>query len=634
MSISQNDLKNLAWTMLGEAFPGDTAGMTAVGSTVLNRLAAGKYGDSITSIVKAPNQYATWGIGSQAESQGNHPEQRFAEGSPQFKQALDLAQQLVSGQVADPTGGATDYRASGLGTGWARGGQTVTIGGNTFLVPSGESASSYADGNKSSQVATIQQQLTNAGFDPGGVDGVSGPATTAAIKAFQKANGLTVDGIVGPQTSAALAASAGGPSGLASLSAPGGPAWAGVNRLVPGQITLPPPDSSFASDIGSAMGTNLESMLTPQARITDPLGLGPNANALAAMLPQVAPTPMPRPASLSVPPAAPQAAPSQPTVRLASGQMIAPGIYPSNDGRHSIQISAGPDGNAVITRLLNPGEIPGIVDPLHEAGADTIVGGAIRQIMGPASGQVSDTVQAAGADAAAAASQVGTNVKNSLMAPLSGVGSAFSGIGSAFSGMFGGGGSAAAPAWGGALPWVSAPAVAPLAPTLSTPNFGNDNGLAPSIIANPAYAAWLQQYGSGGANSTLLDIHDLRDSAQMLAQQGSPRVVPPAPPKTISVPGGGGNGGGYAAPPVVPTVRLASGASAPVGATGTAQGGAYNFVVQPDGSVMNMTTGRVSATPTGPTGVGAVANAPAPQDTTSQILFGQSHDFGPGMRPF
>jgi peptidoglycan hydrolase-like protein with peptidoglycan-binding domain len=35
-------------------------------------------------------------------------------------------------------------------------------------------------------------------------DGIDGPLTSAAIKAFQSANGLTVDGIVGPQTLAAL----------------------------------------------------------------------------------------------------------------------------------------------------------------------------------------------------------------------------------------------------------------------------------------------------------------------------------------------------------------------------------------------------------------------------------------------
>lgn len=41
------------------------------------------------------------------------------------------------------------------------------------------------------------------------VDGKFGPATTQAVKAFQKGQGLTVDGIVGAKTWAALEAATG-----------------------------------------------------------------------------------------------------------------------------------------------------------------------------------------------------------------------------------------------------------------------------------------------------------------------------------------------------------------------------------------------------------------------------------------
>jgi uncharacterized protein (TIGR02594 family) len=53
-------------------------------------------------------------------------------------------------------------------------------------------------------IKEIQQALQAAGFDPGPVDGIRGRKTIAAIKAFQKANGLAVDGIVGPKTIAKL----------------------------------------------------------------------------------------------------------------------------------------------------------------------------------------------------------------------------------------------------------------------------------------------------------------------------------------------------------------------------------------------------------------------------------------------
>lgn len=127
------DTQNLAWTMLGEARPGNVAGMTAVGNTVLNRLAAGNYGSSITAVVMAPNAYAAWGIGSQAASQGNHPETRFPVGSPQYQAAYTLAQQLIAGQVPDNTGGAVNYRASGSSSQYnANKPGYVDIGGNTF----------------------------------------------------------------------------------------------------------------------------------------------------------------------------------------------------------------------------------------------------------------------------------------------------------------------------------------------------------------------------------------------------------------------------------------------------------------------------------------------------------------------
>ncbi len=53
-------------------------------------------------------------------------------------------------------------------------------------------------------VRAVQEALLAAGFDPKGVDGSYGRNTEAAVKAFQKANGLEADGIVGPITWAAL----------------------------------------------------------------------------------------------------------------------------------------------------------------------------------------------------------------------------------------------------------------------------------------------------------------------------------------------------------------------------------------------------------------------------------------------
>lgn len=53
-------------------------------------------------------------------------------------------------------------------------------------------------------VRQIQTALTNAGYDPGSIDGKMGRKTKDAIRAFQRANSLPVDGKVGRKTWKAL----------------------------------------------------------------------------------------------------------------------------------------------------------------------------------------------------------------------------------------------------------------------------------------------------------------------------------------------------------------------------------------------------------------------------------------------
>ena len=70
-------------------------------------------------------------------------------------------------------------------------------------------AITYKRGSSGSVVSQIQTKLKSWGYYSYEVDGVYGSRTEAAVRAFQKRNGLTVDGMAGPATLAAMGISAG-----------------------------------------------------------------------------------------------------------------------------------------------------------------------------------------------------------------------------------------------------------------------------------------------------------------------------------------------------------------------------------------------------------------------------------------
>ncbi len=62
----------------------------------------------------------------------------------------------------------------------------------------------YKNGSTGSVVKNIQTKLKRWGYYSGSIDGVYGPKTVAAVKYFQRRNGLTADGIAGPKTLSAM----------------------------------------------------------------------------------------------------------------------------------------------------------------------------------------------------------------------------------------------------------------------------------------------------------------------------------------------------------------------------------------------------------------------------------------------
>ncbi len=73
-----------------------------------------------------------------------------------------------------------------------------------ILTVQNASAASYKRGSTGSVVRQIQQKLLNWGYYQGEVDGIYGSRTEAAVRYFQRKNGLSVDGQVGDRTLAAL----------------------------------------------------------------------------------------------------------------------------------------------------------------------------------------------------------------------------------------------------------------------------------------------------------------------------------------------------------------------------------------------------------------------------------------------
>jgi uncharacterized protein (TIGR02594 family) len=61
-------------------------------------------------------------------------------------------------------------------------------------------------GSRGPEVRDLQRRLHELGYKPGPVDGIFGPRTQKAVKAFQPDSGLVPDGIVGPRTRANIEA--------------------------------------------------------------------------------------------------------------------------------------------------------------------------------------------------------------------------------------------------------------------------------------------------------------------------------------------------------------------------------------------------------------------------------------------
>ncbi len=102
------------------------------------------------------------------------------------------------------------FDANPFQAGWAANGGEVAEASSTAVSNPNEGNDACVPQDNSSLVINstldIQQFLSNNGFNPGPIDGQSGPKTKNAIISFQKENGLLADGIAGNKTKAAMRA--------------------------------------------------------------------------------------------------------------------------------------------------------------------------------------------------------------------------------------------------------------------------------------------------------------------------------------------------------------------------------------------------------------------------------------------
>ncbi len=85
-----------------------------------------------------------------------------------------------------------------------------------LLCPAASAAVVLEVGDRGENVLKVQKRLIQFDYLSGGADGVFGEDTLAAVRLFQKRNGLTVDGRVGPATAAALGVTLSGTTAASS----------------------------------------------------------------------------------------------------------------------------------------------------------------------------------------------------------------------------------------------------------------------------------------------------------------------------------------------------------------------------------------------------------------------------------
>ncbi|HUS95377.1 MAG TPA: cell wall hydrolase [Hyphomicrobiaceae bacterium] len=133
--IDADERDYLIRTMVFEAGTEPDEGKAAVAHTVLNRVRSGRWGNSIGEVVTARWQFEPWMM-------KRNEVEALSKSDPRYRDAARIADAVLSGEIADPTAGATHFlnptivkqRRGGSLPDWASG-EGKPIGRHTFYRP-------------------------------------------------------------------------------------------------------------------------------------------------------------------------------------------------------------------------------------------------------------------------------------------------------------------------------------------------------------------------------------------------------------------------------------------------------------------------------------------------------------------
>jgi hypothetical protein len=179
--MAPSDRDALIRTIAGEAGNQGPAGQAALAHVVMNRFAAGGYGDTVKDIVQAPaagvkpslgfHEFSTWNAPAKG---GNSIPQIMSSSDPAYTRIGDIVDQVYNGSIPDPTGGATHYYAPGAMPGgrsqsWAgplAAQNQVKIGNQVFVGGSAGPANKSRARSPADPTTSAKRELSSSAPSP------------------------------------------------------------------------------------------------------------------------------------------------------------------------------------------------------------------------------------------------------------------------------------------------------------------------------------------------------------------------------------------------------------------------------------------------------------------------------------